>query len=619
MPEPPVPSSRLAGAPALALVGLLLAVLVNLPGFLIPAYRGFYQRKFPEVARRWPNNGSFTRFAALGGEGEDQLGIASRVLEAGRAIVPGDPYLGGPPSARLATYDTLGFVFLGSLQRLTGDLEKTWLLARLLSVLAFFMLMARLLRRLGAGPAQAVFAASFLTLFFDRTISDFLPTGNLLDLAKNTARTSLWLLGGDSYCFGPTHFMRPAVNYTAFLAAGFPMLAAAEAGRDRRGLGLGAAAGLAGGLLAYVHFDVWMLFCAAAPVFLAMLCAGRRPFRLHAPLAAACAAAALVSLPFFLIHFSPRPEEFEARPFLVDRSFYRPSLLSLAAAWGFWRNRGSGRAWEWLAAAQAATFLLLNLSMAAPLGVQRHYIVFAGNATLMPGLAVLAMRRFGDGERWLWGTALAAALALGRAVSYSAQLYATYAIPRDYESAFAWLRADSCRGKVVATLDGEVARLTPVHGGCLVLAVRANPFESDITNAENLRRTSYGLDLFAPPASRPAAVELFSQPGGEPIRERQAWAGAYDRSEFHRRPAGMLFYHGLFPTDRDPGRLGAGVDFHAVLKERLSRPAGPYRVDYLWEGPLERSLRPPGDPKPPGAGALAYENATVRVFRAPVP
>ncbi|MBI2363208.1 MAG: hypothetical protein HYV15_07490, partial [Elusimicrobia bacterium] len=560
--------------------------------------------------------GSFTHFAYIGSEGEDQLGIGARVLDASRSLVPGDPYLGKPPTRRLATFDSGAFFVLGLVQRATGDLERTWVVARLLLAVLCFWAFFSLMRGLGAGAAQGVFVAALLTLFLDIAFAMLDPAADPADLAKNVARKSLWLLGGDFYLFGPTHFVRPAMNYPAYAAACLPMVALTKAKTDARGLVLGAAAGLAGGLLAYVHFDVWMLFCASAAVFLAALSLERRPLKPHGPALAACVTAALVSLPFFLAHFSAKPEEFEARPFLIGGGFYWPSLVNLAAAGMFWRRREEAPAWAWFAASQAASFLLLNMSLVLPMGVQRYFVIFAGNVTLLPGLAALLLRGAADSERWLWATAVAAALALGRSVSYAAQLYPTYSIPRDYEAAFRWLKARPCAGRVLATLDGEVARLAPVHGGCTVLAVRANPFESDITNAENLRRTSYALDLFSPPKSRPAAVELFSRPGGQAILARQAWTGRYDRAEFHQRPAETLYFTGLYATPKDMGRPESGkeIDFPAVLAERLSRKAGPYPVDFLWEGPLDRGLRPASDKKPPAAGELVYENASVRLF-----
>ncbi|MBI5594553.1 MAG: hypothetical protein HY928_00540 [Elusimicrobia bacterium] len=609
-------SSPLKRGLLVAAIGLGLGLIVNLPSVLMPAYRRFYQKKFPEVAAQWSNNGSFTHFAYIGAEGEDQLGIGARVLDASRSLVPGDPYLGKPPTRRLATFDSGAFMALGLVQRLTGDLDRTWVVSRvLLSLLCFWAFFA-LLQRLGAGPAQSVFTAAVLTLFLDIAFAMLDPAADPVDLAKNVARKSLWLLGGDFYLFGPTHFVRPAMNYPAYAAACLPMVALRGAQPGPRGLAFGAAAGLAGGLLAYVHFDVWMVFCASAAVYLAALSLERRPLRPHGPALAACVTAALVSLPFFLAHFSARPEEFEARPFLIGGGFYRPSLVNLAAAWVFWRRRDDAPAWAWFSASQAAAFLLLNMSLLLPMGVQRYFVIFGANVTLLPGLAALLLRRTADSERWLWATAVVAALAVGRSVSYAAQLYPTYSIPRDYEAAFAWLKARPCAGKVLATLDGEVARLAPVHGGCAVLAVRANPFESDITNAENLRRTSYALDLFAAPKSRPAAVELFSRPGGQAILARQAWTGRYDRAEFHKRPAETLYFTGLYATPKERGlpESGRDIDFPAVLAERLSRKEGPYPVDFLWEGPLERGLRPAADKRPPGAGELVYENPSVRLF-----
>lgn len=600
---------------ALLAVGALLGLVVSLPSFLMPAYRSFYQRRFPEVAASWTNDGSFTHMAVLGGAGEDQVGTAARVLSAARALVPGDPYLGTPPSPRLATFDTLGFAWLGLLQRLTGDLDATWVLGRVLSVAAFFAMLTLLLARLGAGRERAVFVAAVLTLFLDVTVAEFYFGGSLAGSLKSAARKSLWLIGGDSHPFSLSHFMRPALSYPAYLAAVLATLAAA--GAARRGLALGAAAGLAGGALAYVHFDTWFLFCPALALFTALRWADER--RPPWPLLAACAVAAAASLPFFLIHFTAAPEELEARPFLLDRSFHLPSLAYAAAAGLFWRRRRADPAWGFAAASQAAAFLLMNAGMLAPMGVQRHYVGYAANLTLMPGLAALALARLPGGERWLWAAGLAAALAVGRAVSYSAQLFPNYAIPKDYEAAFAWLKAAGCDGKVLGALDGEVLRLTPVHGRCLTLAGRANPFESDISNAENLRRVSFALDLFVPPAARAAAVERFSVPGGAGFREKQAWAGRYDRAEYHARPAESLFFWGLFPTEAASGLPGAGTsaaDIGALIRGRLARKEGPYRVDFLWEGPLERGLRPKGADKPPAAGELVYENQTVRLFRA---
>lgn len=577
-------------------LSVLIGALLCAPSALIPLYRSFYQRNFPEHAAAWPNDGPFTHFAVYGGEGEDEAFYAARAREAGRRLPAYDPYIKEDRSARLLSRDLLGFAALGAIQRLTGDLDLTWPLARLIFAALFFLLLLALLRSAGARDGPSLFSAAVLTLFFEITV-ELVGFEAPLSALKAFARKSLWLLGGEHNFFGPTRLLNPAISYPALLAAGL-LLLRAERGKAKEGV----LAGAAGGLLAYVHTNVWMAWCLGAALFWGER--SLRARRIHKPLLAAGLCAAALSLPWLALNVPPDPDVLLRSAAVFERRFSALSLFYFAAAAWLWR-RGRVPALSWCAAMCAATGLALNMSLAAGYRIVDYEWAFLGNLFLLSAAAALAGARAADGPRWRWLTALACLAAFARAASYSAHLYRSYGIPSTYAQAFRWLEENAAPDSVVAALSGEVTLLLPVHAGTKTLVARNQPLVSDVSTEENARRLAYALELFVPPARRRAAAEVFLSGATEDLLTGQMWTGEIDRARLDLHPSDILFSGFGHRNSRDAVR--------GKVAAALAAPTEPYAVDYLWFGPLERKLAGPGFAPP--CRDKVFDNGAVAIYR----
>src|SRR5438045_8879530 len=100
-------SRRWLPAFAFAVAGLLV-----LPALLMKAERGFYQKRFPEFARAWPHDGSFSMLESFT-MCEDSYVYAARIRHAATHPLPGDPYIRENRSAALTMADFLTYFSFG--------------------------------------------------------------------------------------------------------------------------------------------------------------------------------------------------------------------------------------------------------------------------------------------------------------------------------------------------------------------------------------------------------------------------------------------------------------------------------------------------------------------------
>ena len=600
--EPPSIVLRRVGPPVL--IALLTAAVLCLPSFLMPLYRNFYERKFPQHFSSWPLNGRFTHFA-WDGEHEDEITYAARALESARHGPPYSPYVLEDRSPRLLSRDLLSFLMLGVFFRTFADPDQAWVAARFVFLPLAVLCIYGLLLLAEVRPRQALFAAVVLILFNDALLPLVNFTAPLVGL-KTALRHAFWLLGPAAEFIGPTRFVNPCLSVPLLLSAS---LLAIQISREEPALAgswrLALLSGILGGSLAYVHTDVWAVFVVAITLTIIRASLSGKAF--HRPLFMVCALTAVISLPWYLLNGTPDLDTLLRGQVVFERRFYPSSLFYFAAAFLLLRCARRNATLSWCAAVAGGAGLLLNASLIRGYSLPPSYWYSLGNLFLFLALAVAVLRRLEDGERWAWLTALALTLAFGRSVAFSGQLFHKYGMPKDYETAFQWLDRNAAPDSVVATLDGEVALMLPVFSHTKVLTARNNPLVTSVTSAENMARAAYGIELFAPPPLRAAAVDWFSRVGPLDFSPMQ-WFHEPDRTLIDKEPSGFLVYY-LDIRDTAASRsekLRAGLT--------APRPAS-YRVDYLWEGPIERRLR--GGPRgaPPGAGEMVYQNPTVRLYR----
>lgn len=568
--------------------GLVLA----LPFLLMPLQRGFFQSRFPAEAAAWPLNGSFSALESFHMD-VDEYPYAARMRQAATHLVPGDPHIKENRSARLAVRDAVPYQVLALFYRLAGgDPSRAWVLAQLVLSALWVPLLYKLLRAAGTERGPALALAVIATLFNDLTRLPF--GGGLRSIAGAAAQYSLWPLGSYNYWFGPTRFTRPLLTYPFLFLAAVLAARAAETRTARAAV----FAGLAGGLLAYVHPDVWAIYVGATGLFTLALCWRERAA--IRPLLASLGVTAALSGPWLWLSFSKGEDAGLAAHILTRQPDAKGLLYAGLAALAFRLKGGAMTLWlGWLLVGIA---VLLNLQVLLGFqGANPSLWWYLGNT--FGGLVLgrlLSDRLALSAAGWRWLAACALLAALPRAVSYSAQHYKLYALPRDEQQALRWLDEHAAKDSVVAALSPLTVMRLPIYTPCKTLTAMIFPLSSDLSFRENARRLHAALSLYG------ADPKRFVDQGFDRSSdwERKLWHGEVDLAG-HERGGRIERY---FLEMSDPKKFSETLAL-AALDER------DYRADYLWVGPFERSLMGPGGRLPARlAPKEVFSNSTFKIY-----
>ena len=582
--------SRALGGPALW--SLAAAALLVAPNFLMRAERGFYRRHFPGYFASWTNNGAFSPIDTFS-MSEDNYYYAARMRQAGSHHWPGDPYIKENRSSRLALADAATFSAFGLIYRVIGDVRRAWVAAQFIFALAWIPCLYALLVRLGAARGQAVFVATGLTLFADLARVAYLGPG-ALERLRAIPQYLFWFLGSYEYLMGPLRITGPLFTYPCLFLASLAFVRVDQ----RRGTRAVVLAGLAGGLLAYVHSDVWLAFMGAALLYAAV-----RSRALRAPAwrpIAALLVAAAASLPWLLVSRS-LGSDVELLGLVPGRFFAWGALPFLLGAWAAFRLGEEGIP-AWCGCMLLALFAACNAQLITGWSLAQGHWYYHG--TLFLALVAgrwLGGRRPKDSAGWLWGAACLILLALPRAISYSALHYQLYGLEAGEQEAFAWLDRNTPPDSVVAALSPETGLRVPVHTHDKILVSYLFPVISDIPAEENARRIIHALSLFG------AKLDDYLSLGGDESGrwESRLWTGAVDARS--RERSGLFYWHFC---NMDRGKV-------LRLLTQAAREPGPadFEADYLWAGPFEKELMRKARRKaPPGAARKAFENASVTIY-----
>lgn len=585
-----------------AAAALLAGGFLCLPDALIVVNRRFYQRKFPEAAAKWQLNGRYSSIAPF--DDPDQNVYASRARSAADDLFA-DAYVKENRSARLATLDTISFGLLGLLQRATGDMSRTWLLARFLGGIGWFLGLYWLIAAAGGNRRFAVLSSLFLVLFMDVSYDVIRPVmlaqgpRGLLGGARDALIHLLWPIGNYEYNFGVARIINPCVSLPfLFLALGLTALAA-----ERPKAGTIVAASLAGGILAYVHPDVWAIFLAASFVFAALRSFDKK--KPEWPLIIVFAAACVGSIPWLAYNYPPPHDILIRESGVLGHAFNLeglPYLLVFGAAW--WKLRRQAFPFL-LACVVGAVGAVFEVQLVTGFNVtpgRWHYngIVFA----FALGAGLLG-RKLGDSRDWLWAAALVCAVFVGRVTSYAAQRFPFQAMPKDVQEALEFLDQKTPARSAVAVLAPQEAMLIPIYTKQKLVAPSGFLLGCDLPTREIFQRLRRVLEVQSIPQAklikRLEAPEVFAP--DLPEWNRKLWLGEAD---WRLREWDNFFY---FYAQVMPRR-----EFLDLLIElEKSEPDRQADVDYVMVTPFERELMLPNAEKK--LGAPVFKNATISIYK----
>lgn len=574
---------------------LAAAAILVLPAVLMPLEREFYKTRFPEAFNRWVHNGAFS-YADSYYLAEDIYPYSARIRHAGTHFLPGDPYIKENKSPSLISRDFLVFFLLGRLYQLCGEMSATWVAAQFLFSAGWVLGLYALGRQAGLERGRSIFAAVALTLFADLTRS--LLGWNPEKLLKEAVQYAFWLLGSYRYDPGPTRITRPLCTYPFLFLAGWLFVRA----DSKRTAASAAAAGLAGGALAYVHPDCCLAYGGASLFY--TLAVWWRERRWAAALWSALAVSAVISLPWVFLNglllgeLSPNSWPMSRWPDFGSLLYPVAGLLGMRILGG----RGTVL---WIACLLIAMLPPLNAHVVLGWQTeQAHWRYFGKFFSALLLIWAGTKKIECKTESWRWLAACALLVALPRAVSYSAQHYRYYALPRWQEEAFDWLEKNSSKDRVVAALSPLTNLQMPVHTDQKTLLSLIFPLTSNLSPLENGRRLAQALALFDAKPQRFLAEGMdASGRWGERL-----WLGEADEDSHER--SGLIMRYFFFYNFRED-------NFKNIFYRALGDPgSGGYEVDLVWYGPFERAVAPDFERLARKRGwPRLFENSQVALFQ----
>ncbi len=551
---------------ALAFGALAVSMAMCSGYFLSAACRAAWQRHFPELVARWPNDGRFTVLGLFGTELQhDELTYAALLRGAAKPGVQYDPYILENRSLRPAVSQLVMYKGMALFFHLTRDASWAWVLLRLACCAAWFYLVFAIVESTTRSAPIAFFCAVFAVCMSYLTTLLFLSN---LKFDPNPWRLighNLWTLLSYGRTESVARLPRPGINYAILFLVSLLTIRSSE----RPGWRWPLLAGLAGGISAYCRLDSWGTAMAAGGVFAAVLAARGRPWR---PVAAALALSAFLSIPFLWVNRSLDPE-LALRMGLVFDRFFNPRSLPylLLFAVGVWRLREP--AGLYVASLLGGTFLLLNLQLLTGIYLGDYCWSYQANLFAFFLLASFVpeswKRRAGA---WLAASCAVLLIAFGQTLSYAAIHYPMQGLPRHYDEALRFLDRHAPVDSVVLSLNPEVNLLIPVFTGQRVVLPAALPTTSDLPTPRIAERLVYALDFFRTDKAR-FLKDCFSK------EYFSIGRNDYRRGEAEREYVRMIYFYYFLP-------LRSVRSF--IEKAMRNRPPPP-SVDYVWFGDFERT------------------------------
>ncbi|MBI5241983.1 MAG: hypothetical protein HY926_16035 [Elusimicrobia bacterium] len=590
---------------------VLTALSICCGYLLMPVFRAAWQAHLPVLARQWGNDGRFA-LVGFGVElGDEEMWFASRVNDSAQHLPAFDPYIRENRSLGQATMDAATYLAMGAVRRLAGDVSWAWLAIRLLCCALWFLLVYRLSLSAGQSPALAAFCAVFVTGF--SYILTLLFLANIhWSLSLRALAHNLWGVLSYGRTEGVWRLPRPGVTYGFLFLAAAALIRAAGGGARWAVL-----SGVLGGVLAYVHADVWSSYLVAGWAFAAVLSwrAGGWRRGLFGSLALSTA----LSLPFLFAHYPPNPEFVLRIMGSPGRQFVPASLVYLAVCVVGLR-RGRTAAEDFFSCMSLATAVMVNHSLVLGTRLVYHQWMFFGNIFVFLLLVSLGRDWLAGRLRppfWAAASGLLLFVALMQGVCYAAIHFPFQGLPRHYEDALRWLRENSRRDDVVLTLNPEINALVPAYTQDKVFVAQASPHISDYPSLANLERLLAMLDFFDIDRARFLEDVVFRYAPPPATRQELAAVG-FQRGEVEKSQLYKYLFFTIPPdyvralAARAPGRMrGAGPgDWLAAVEFPVSPP------EFVWVGGMERAFAGRGFARRTEAQLReVYRNPAVAIYR----
>jgi hypothetical protein len=579
-----------------AWVGGLVVAAAMCGGYgCMAMFRGVWQNHYPVLAGQWANNG---RFALLGFQGTEHVGeelaYAAHVNNAAHHLIAYDPFVRENRSVRLFWVSTAFNMGLGAMQFFLKDMNKTWLFAKFLCCAAWFASLYFLALRSTESEALSVFYAAFITgfsyLLTFLFVSDWTWGGGILRSLGHNA----WSMVAYGRTESVLRFPRAGFTYSFLYFAVYCLIKTLETDEWL----WAAAAGLLGGVLAYVHIDVWLSFLGATGLLAVVYWFRNRG--LFWKIFVSGALASFLSLPFLLTNYPPDHEMVARVLFGAETppSFIPSSLIYLLAFGAVlrWKRKPVDLV---VGALVGASFFMMHAGFILGYSFDPYRWQFIGNIYLVLLLLSFLPRRVAERKTpWLAAAAAATFFAFMQGVTYAAIHFPFQGLPRDYDAALTWLDKNAPVDSVVLSINPEVNGLVPVYSNSKVLLPPAAPMFSDYPLIKTYENLLGGLRLLGADEKRFLGETLLDK---KAFGRRDVLATGLAREEIDK----TLLYTWMF-------HVTPVKTVQRVYDEGRGHPAA-VDPDYVWFGALEKEYARRDLGKDAGWTEV-YRNPTVAIY-----
>ena len=552
---------------------ILIAGILISPFFLMRFERGFYQSQFPQYFSSWRENGSFSPIETS----SDSRYYAARIHQMATHWVPADPWT-GESSAKFVMTDFISFESIALIFRVLKSVLWAWVFSQAIFSILWFFLLVRLLDGLGGSEGQCIWIATTVTLFAHTILVDF--NLRLFQHLLSPLQHAFWFLGSYHWYFGPTRIVRPLITYPSLFLAGILLTRAEEKGRGYF------FAGIAGGLLAYIHEDVWLAF--GGSVFLYCLWKSLNIRQVYWRGWFVLAVFSLVSLPWIFI-CRPSPEQLGDFGKIIGRHFSWESLPFLLGSVVTWASFPKRPMRLWFSSVLISIFFALNAQLILGYTFSPDYWQRLGNVFLVLVFGLLIARTFHiEDKSYLWLAALSCAFALPRVIGYSAFHYQLAAIPRPDEEAFEWLNSHTPKDSLVATLNPLTNLRLPIYTHNQTGIAYSVSFYPGPSHVDNVCRLLTALSFYGVLPS--VYVEDFIH--------RPTWN---EKMQWTKIPNNERLVRG-----RGFLSMSMSASLSQLLRAEKTCLVPSFQPNYLWVANVEKNLLNPG--------ALTYRRDLKKVF-----
>lgn len=493
---------------------LIIFTLANsIPDIYIPFLRNSYANRFPEKWEKEPNNGKYSQLVVVGpGTGswsEDEVRAASKVVEFLRNGKPYDLY---PKESKYNIYwlqDFISFGILAVIQKVIGNITKTWIIVKILFTFLWLILIYIICREFKLPKLYLIFCSVFTFFFSSMFFSIYFNFPNFYLMIVKSINT-LFLIDFSELPSSYSRLPNPLLSYsfifiTIILLMKFFLPENTNEGSNTKiNYFRSILFGMFLGLIAYIHPFEWSF--SICMVFIIMLLLWYYKYKkLSLSIFICLITSLIISLPLILLHLFSKTS-FESYAVIYTRMPDYKSIIFLVIIFFIFylykkTNLLSYKQFLLFLSIVISAFVFQNLQILTKLSIQREHWTFISGFFVVLFCLIFIGNLFNKKILKIDFNLLSIMLiiislifVINKDLTFSKNNYKIMGLPRSYEKVFSWLKQNTSKNSVIGTINIEFLDLLPLYTENIPYVAVNFPY-THITLRENLIRFKDLLEI----------------------------------------------------------------------------------------------------------------------------